>query len=107
MRFRYWPCSRYPLADQSWIRPLVFPPTTWSTRLGWLAVTAGTAVTLCESQHGSTDRGVVRSGGPVVSRNIPLPRRTHASVQSDTILSPVAATTSRLRFMLPTVKWGM
>lgn len=56
--------TRYPLAAQSWIRPLVFPPTTWSTRLGWLAVTAGTAVTLCKV---STDpRDTFRSGGPVL-----------------------------------------
>jgi hypothetical protein len=34
---------------QSWIRPDVLPPTTQSTRLGWLAVTAGTAVTLVMS----------------------------------------------------------
>lgn len=82
--------------DQSCILPLVLPPTTLSTIFGCEAVTVGTAVTL-------------NSGNQLtlIWRQHTAEKKTHSSVQSATIFSPVAETTSKVLFILPTVKCGM
>lgn len=82
--------------DQSCILPLVLPPTTLSTIFGCEAVTVGTAVTLNSGNQLTLHLETAHSR-----------KKTHSSVQSATIFSPVAETTSKVLFIFPTVKCGM